>query len=382
MMRYRILVALFLLGILPALSQKSPVGSYILERIITPGGEEESFLPTTFQTGGKILITDIPFGTWKRENGKIRLSFQKPDFDGLYAMHQEKGVMTLQNEKFSFTYRAYHPEDNEKLPVLGVWKQTNSPENTLVGFSLPDQVVSVKFQAEMTETSKGTWLYVPGDQTLMIFGLMDELRGKGKIQTVDDEHFSFHIEGQDLDFERVKEAKPDLLSFREDDFPEDSDDSDQLPASWRDENEIKENFQHISSIQYLKKTYLTELGVFKTDTIVEKISVDEQYVKIARYQVNGKDSIQLKEIRKGGLYNRFNPFYPQEEPGFYRVAGKDKISIPAGTFDCTVVEGVRGEELYKYWMIDHLPGVYARIINDKPGEQRKYREYVLYDMRN
>ena len=156
MMRCRILVALFLLGILPALSQKSPVGSYILERIKTPGGEEESFLPTTFQTGGKILITEIPFGTWKREGGKIRLSFQKPDFDGLYAMHHEKGVMTLQNEKFSFTYRAYHPEDNEKLPVLGVWKQVNSPDNTLVGFFLPDQVVSVKFQTEMTETSKGT----------------------------------------------------------------------------------------------------------------------------------------------------------------------------------------------------------------------------------
>ncbi len=376
----KICLAFLLLSMVSAHAQKSVAGSYILTKIITENEVDTSFTPVRFTGEGKILITNIPFGTWKANGRKVALEFMKPELNGLYTRKKKKGFLILQNKKNTFYFQKYNPEDNQKLPVLGVWKQLDTPESLYVKFALPDKIVSVKNQVDYTETDKGTWLYVPKDKTLMIFGLMDEMRGKGKLQSFTENRFTFTIDTLSMTFKRVKEAQPELLSFKEADFPEDIDDSGKLPSSWREYNDLKANLQNITSVTYIKNELLAEVGVFKTDTLAEKVAIDDKYIKITRYLLKGKDSTQLQEVLKGGLYNRYNPFYPQVEIGPYKVVDKEEITVPAGTFNCTVVEGFDLDKRYKFWLIDDKPGIFAKIImelSSSDDDELKYRQYTL-----
>ncbi len=369
----KVSIVLFLLGVLPLFAQKKPVGNYILVKIKSPKEIETPFLPTTFTKEGKILLMDFPFGTWKLEAKKVYLTFKKDDFNGLYSIKKKSDLLILQNDKYTLTYQKYNPEDNDKLPILGVWKQQNSLTDTYVKFALHDTVVSVKTQIDITETSKGTWLYLPKTNTIMIFGFMDELRGNSKLQSYTKNSFTLLKDTLKMAFTREKEIKPKFLSFTDKDFPEDIDDSGKLPWSdWYD-------FQNISHIKYLRKEYLKDIGVFKVDTIVEKISVTDKFIDVNRLLVTKNDSISIKKIRKGGLENTYNRFFPRVDIGPYRVVKKEEITVPAGTFNCTVVEGTDYDILYKYWLIDKKPGIFAKIIVQKTeGENIDY--FFAFDL--
>lgn len=60
----------------------------------------------------------------------------------------------------------------------------------------------------------------------------------------------------------------------------------------------------------------------------------------------------------------YNNFFPEKELDTYRITGTEKITVPAGSFTCTVVEGFLDEEKYKYWMINEKPGIYAKVITE------------------
>ncbi len=54
-------------------------------------------------------------------------------------------------------------------------------------------------------------------------------------------------------------------------------------------------------------------------------------------------------------------FFLWKNPGL--TGGNEQmLKVPASTFKCTVIEGIDGEARIKYWMINDLPGVYAKTI--------------------
>ena len=46
------------------------------------------------------------------------------------------------------------------------------------------------------------------------------------------------------------------------------------------------------------------------------------------------------------------------------LIGQETVTVPAGTFICNVVEGMRGDKMYRFWMLMDKPGVYAKIIEE------------------
>ena len=112
---------------------------------------------------------------------------------------------------------------------------------------------------------------------------------------------------------------------------------------------------------------------------IKKVSVKDKYVIIDRMLLNKKDSVLVKNIRKGGLENTYNLFFPQVDIAPYKELKKEKITVPAGTFNCTVVVGTDYDVLYKYWLIDNKPGIFARIVVQKE-EDSAVDYFITYDL--
>ena len=61
----------------------------------------------------------------------------------------------------------------------------------------------------------------------------------------------------------------------------------------------------------------------------------------------------------------------------------ETITVPAGTFNCKVFEGLDGEAKVKYWMILDKPGVYAKIIREDvdPFDELEYSIIELEEIK-
>lgn len=68
-------------------------------------------------------------------------------------------------------------------------------------------------------------------------------------------------------------------------------------------------------------------------------------------------------------WSRFSPFVPNHVPQKnrdkirYTLEGREKITTPAGTFECTILNLDADGEIIKAWMIDDRPGIYAKYID-------------------
>ena len=59
-----------------------------------------------------------------------------------------------------------------------------------------------------------------------------------------------------------------------------------------------------------------------------------------------------------------SPYFSYMRPKI-KIINKEDITVPAGTFECTVVElkNMFGE-VQKVWMINNLPGIYAKVTEE------------------
>jgi len=111
---------------------------------------------------------------------------------------------------------------------------------------------------------------------------------------------------------------------------------------------------------------------------------DKQSVRFTNLSFSQGDTSQFSENYKGGMMEQYNNFFPKDEPWPYRISGIETVTVPAGTFKCTVVEGFDSETKVKYWMINDLPGVYAKIIEEKtdPFGELEYKLFELEEIKN
>jgi hypothetical protein len=156
------------------------------------------------------------------------------------------------------------------------------------------------------------------------------------------------------------------LKFEEDDFPEEQPDlSSQLP--WGDLDQMVQTLQKIRSLRY---SFGKRVDGFRTlcytKSILSRIQVkpEKPRVVFTNLVVSQGDTMQISQKVRGYLQESRNPFFPEDEPIVYRITGNEKITVGAGTFECTVVEGIDGFTKVKYWMIRDLPGVYAKSIKE------------------
>lgn len=372
------LTFIFLFVLSLSYAQQKIVGHWLFLELKTDSKTENPFVITDFTKDGQIKIMNNPFGNWHKSNNKYLLNFTKPDFNGLYSAKTNKDILTLSGDNYTLIFQKIDPKSNEKLPVLGIWKLQNPDRKLYLQLDLPNLVTSVEVLNENGMiTSKGTWLYSPKENKIRIIGFMDDLQGVNKITTIKKDYFSFKKDSVTLLFNRVEKANPKFLSVKESDFEDEVDYSSKLP--WQDDFLIFDNFKNIKELIYNKKTFLVDIEAFDKEKMLQKININDENILVTNYLIHN-DTIKLNTVRKGGLDNRYNRFFPQKEFMDFKVIGKEQVTVPAGKFTCTVVVGLDYDTMVKYYLIDDKPGIIAKIIEQKIDDDQSvisYDEMVL-----
>ncbi len=358
-------------------------GSWLLTKAEIGEKVQEPYFITDFKEDGKMEVMGIEAGTWefvKQGNAIIMKSDLDKDFNGVSKILKlNKKELIVNKDGAKLYYTKVNQEEiykaNENSNFKCVWKieLKEAPELWQTGthfikFELPDNFVAISDENGAVSKYNGTWIYNQKEKTIIIIGRLQALRGKNKIKKISADVLELENKGSIFKAKKVKVNPNSIerLTFKEDDFPEEAVSDIELP--WYFEEMIP-FLSNINSLKYRKGSLIEEFNIFKYQTIISKIeaNTDKQNVKFSNLSIIDGDTTQFSENYKGGLSEKYNDFFPKKEPWPYRTLANETITVPAGSFNCIVIEGFDGDNKLKYWMIKDKPGVYAKVIIEGEG---------------
>ncbi len=364
------------------------IGSWMMTKAETNNGVKEPYFITDFNADGTMVVMGMKVGTWqydKKQKAILATSKVDKDFNGVSKIEKlTKKEMVVKKGDNRFYYTKVNRDEvvanNNKSNLTGAWKLHPDEYSTMfLRFSAPDSLVVVITGDGSVETSHDSWVYNPKDNSLIVIGFSKEMRGKNNIKSFSDSLLVLERKGTTLTAKKIddKNNKVEKLTFVYDDFPEEYTD-DQLP--WRDFDAMVDYLSGVKKIVYRHGVLMPDVNVFDYQTYYSEIKVDPQKpsVNFTNFSIENGTANQYSEKHKGGLSGMYNYFFPLEELSPFRIAGKETVTVPAGTFKCTVVEGLDGDTKVKLWMIDDKPGVYAKKI--RQGDNFGTMEYSVEEL--
>ena len=366
--------------------EKQLQGSWLMIKAEAEDKVQEPYFITDLTKDGKIIVMEIDFGTWKYDKSKnviIAKSQIDEDFNGNYSVIKlSDDKLILKKENVTSYYvkvdTSKIAETNKKSRLAGKWKIKNDEDLLQVlEFKLPDTYTFVEADNNSTETTNGSWIYNPKKKFLIMMGFTPKLKGKINIISITDKKIVLEKNGEQIVGEKKETSKNKIerLTFEEEDFSErEYDEHGEFP--WNDFYEMAESLSVVKELVYRYGKLLPKINTFKYSTIISKIKVDieKPSVKFTNLTVDNGDTSQYSENYKGGLTGMYDNFFPQPEISPYRKTGVETVTVPAGTFECSVFEGIDGFDKVKYWMINDKPGIYAKIIREQidPFDKLEY----------
>ena len=379
--------------------ENSVAGNWLLTKIETRKGAQEAYAPVEFRSSGDFLAMDIKMGTWKymEKTGTVHINseqFRVANGDNKIAK-LNKEEMVLENPAAKMFFMRVNKEktvaENRASGLEGTWKLDSDDDQLLklLIFKAPDSLIYVEKEPGSTSRALGSWMYNKDDNYLIVtlFGQNTGFRGKNKITIGKD---SFTLENNGVTIKAVREktgSKIEHLSFNEDDFY-DTDgnfkyENDEQKLPWNDRQAMLDYLATIHRLTYKYSVLIPDAGTFRSKIFKADVTVENGGSKVCiDYIFNGYDKDHLPDDTQlpPNCYDdlTYNKLYPLKEADF-RVAGKEQITTPAGTFQCTVIEALGDfDMLEKMWLIDDKPGVYAKIImENKDPDFEFYKVYEL-----
>lgn len=349
------------------------VGSWLLTKVEVGDDIHEPYFITDFRSDGMMIVMDMEAGTWKLDDKKIIMKSElDKDFDGISTIIKiTKKELVLTKDAAKLFYSKVDAtkisNGNNASGLIGLWKIKNRNNATqLLKFEAPDTYTHINANEGMTEKSGGSWIYNSTDESLIIIGNSYSIRGKNKIINLTETELQFDNNGTIIS--ATKEVSDgssiERLTFTDSDIPEEPAGEFNLP--WYDYYAMVEYLQHVSYLKYRNGSLIEELNTFKYSTTISELeaNLEEQSISFHNLSVSQGDTTQFSENHKGGMMESGNLFFPKPEPWPYKIIGVETITVPAGTFECTVIIALDYDKKYKYWMINDKPGVYAKIITE------------------
>lgn len=226
----------------------------------------------------------------------------------------------------------------------------------------------------------GTWEYDKRQNSILLNSSLDKnINGKAELLKVTEDELQYKKDGiiyTLLKYNEDEEYGP-MLDFSEADFFSEEGDykyegeEENLP--WKDPAEMLLSLVNVKQLVY-KRSKLNELTNSFEDIILRAdvaANADEMSLSID-YIFFGFDRYNLPEETELPPNTEYeNLLFPEVEFNF-RIVDTQEITTNAGTFLCTVIEAAQDEIQKKLWMINDRPGVYAKLIIEKPGRYGAY----------
>lgn len=353
-------------------------GNWLMTKVESNGETNEVYQTFEFKADGKLFAMGMDVAVWKYDetaNSIILNSQMDKDFNGIgkiLKLTGEELILDKDGAKFYYSKLNYDEiyKNNEKSGLTGVWEIENDEgAQQIVKFEEPDNYAFIDIYQGVTEKASGNWIYNPDEKSLIVVSFHNPLRGKSKITEIGSDKLVIEKEGETFTAKKENSDSEAIerLTFAEEDFPEEQPEI-QLPEAWYDLEWMSDELNGVKELKFKSGKLVNETNTFNYTTYISKVTVDMEKpsVKFTNLVDEGGELTQYSENYKGGLSERYNNFFPKEKPYPYRLVGVEKITVPAGTFECTVIEGFDMDTKVKYWMINDMPGVYAKTI--KEGE--------------
>ncbi len=355
-------------------------GDWLLLRMVKGDQTREVFQKMSFRPDGMVEQMGFQVASWSFDAGKKEIMMKSDldkDFNGVLKVKtlSDKELVFEKDGAVYYLRRidaARLRKENQEAQLTGVWRSTDGEEGTqYLKFTLPDEFTLVGVQEGSSSESHGNWMYDSRENVLYVFAMTHFCDGKNQVVEHSQNSWKIKNRGQEIHLTRMEEVKVDTLSFAAEDLPEG--DPAELPLAWKESSNWYSVLAGVKQLDYRKGHLLSAVGVLEYQPVVIKVQVNEaeNYLSFAFSTSRQGEMSQYKEAVKDGMEE--NPFFPQEEMPFYRVVGQETITVPAGTFACTVVEAYDDfdERKMKLWMVNDKPGVYARWIESKKNFSRR-----------
>ncbi|BDU50514.1 hypothetical protein [Haliovirga abyssi] len=350
------------------------IGSWMLKRVETGSNIKKMFIILTFEKNRILKYMGIKVGTWKwnNDNEIIMKSKEINDFNGnvkitkltTNSLEMVKGKQKLYYDRFDYK----NIENiNKKANLNGVWEIKGEDSINFLKLDVSGNFTLISIEEGMSSTTKGTWVYNSKDKTVIVIGQPNILRGENKIISITKNKFILRNINRDEEIEankKVLKSKIERLNFKYDNFDEEKENDSDLP--WNDFYQMVDKLKNIKKLKYRKADLIEELGIFKYSEVISKVVVnsEKESIRFNDFRIVNDEEKKIHESYIDENTNIYNKFFPEKELYPYRILGNKIVTVPAGKFECTVVEGFDGDSKVKYWMINNKPGIYAKIIRE------------------
>ncbi|MCK5856133.1 MAG: hypothetical protein KAG64_01515 [Bacteroidales bacterium] len=443
-MKKLIFIIVLLSSVSIASAAKGPkfLGSWMSEKIISEGQSHNMFMAITFEADNDIINGELVFGIWDYEKNTKRIhitSFLVSEFTGDWEiMELSKERLILKMGDYQWHLFKYDEKKiaatNAKLKLSGLWKMVMKTDVGISETALEEDVeeeaveegaveesaaeeevveevsnenmeaYESEFEVELptiylrfdknnmefklneiykdyTSSSSGSWMYKPKQKSILfIAGRRGVLAGNAELKKSDKNALIFENANSVYTFEKLEDVKVEELTFdynylnqhrKEESYP-----------PWSNFEALMKQASTTGALVYDKGVYDKEIGIFKNSVAIYKPSVDDENERVifTDYTIEGSDTIVGEEISIGSEYGSENEFFPQAVLSDYIILKKEQITVPAGTFECTVVIGFSDDGArFKYWMIDEKPAVFAKVISQRKNYRGKM-EYIMLEL--
>ncbi len=393
-----ILVMIVFSGITNAQKSKL-IGSWLMTKAEVNGEVRSPYFITEFKENGKFRVMGIDFGTWEYNSGNNSISL-KSEFDKDWNGEREienltdKELVVVKDEAKLFYLKVDSIEirqANKNSGLVGMWEFKDEPYpemKTLLTFNEPDEFKMIQKEEGHTANLSGTWIFDKQEMSVIMIGLRGEdmLKGENKVLKINEETLELESAGKVFKAQRKAKntQKIERLTFSEADFYNEDgdykyyDDAQKLPGC----DEIKTNLLNVNQLVYKYSTLINGTETFddKILTADVKATLEEEGFTIDNVFV-GYDRYHLPEDTEFPENQEYSKaLYPLTDD-IFKVVGNEKITTPAGTFNCAIVEvATYSNVMKKLWIITDKPGfgVYAKIIEDDPD--KSFGHYSVYEL--
>ena len=265
--------------------------------------------------------------------------------------------------------------------IFGTWKLTelrkgNDVKKVDNGYIFEEGgVLKLGFFNMEEIVEAGTWKYNQADNSISMQSTIDKsCNGIAKILKISDENLVYEKDAIEYHFTRESKNSAGLtpMEFSEADFfTEDGNykydvETEKLP--WQDISEMIRSLEDVNQLVYEYSVWNETTKSFDKKLLTANVLANSEEMALSiDYIFYGYDKFNLPEETELPPNTNYSaPLYPEKEFNF-RLTGTEELTTPAGTFTCVVIEAVEDETKKILWMIIDQPGVYAKIVTEKPG---------------
>ncbi len=356
------------------------------------GNTEEVYKTVTFNLDGSTVMEGRNFGTWKADTTGQTIEIRSemiPEFAGNWEIVKKSaGKLVLQSNHGTLSFIAYNPDKiaqaNQASHLAGVWKlgvKNDENADVYLYFKTPDKLLLYLQGEGFTGRVSGRWFFDEKEQSVLITARENLLKGKSFLKQVSPTAFLLENKGEKITGTRLQQNAADreqLPSFENiSTMVENNGDTTNSPLCsetfpWYNREAKEDYLRHIAALEYKKSTLLEGFDVFVTKDITAHLSFDENDGTVEMDDIF--TPLPMADCSEDTV------FYPLEEPFEYALSGEKEITVPAGTFECLVIDFADdfNESRTRLYMIRNRPGVYAKIVTiTKDFNEEIYTKYEL-----